>query len=445
MTDDRVLPHDLDAERCVLGAMMIDRDAYLVAAQCVEERDFFRDAHRRVFLACTALHERGSELDLITIKDELARRGELDECGGPAYISALTDGIPRASNVEHYAKIVREHATRRNVIHEARRVLADAYEGALTGAATIESALHRLGTISTADVRELRQPVMSGGDCVERWATMPPISERVLPLGVSPAIDRQMRGGIEPGECMFIVARPGSLKTMLVLNVLRRWMARRPRELFPLVELEMPQRQLTERFARMFFQLSSEAVDERRIAGLLDIEGFKASIAGLRVVDEGAMGLRDIEQRIRLTLRQSPDSRLGGVVIDHCGLVRGVQGASSYDRATETAIGIKQLARRLEVPIVALVQANRTAAQSSRTGDPPEMEQARDSGAYEENADFMLTMSAIQPPDVASIPHVTIKLAKNRRGAEWITKLGFDGTSLRMAELDDQGDMSRAA
>ncbi len=232
---------------------------------------------------------------------------------------------------------------------------------------------------------------------------------------------------------------------MLVLNVLRRWMARRPHDLFPLVELEMPQRQLTERFARMFFQLPSDAVDERRNAGLLDLDAFKASIAGLRVVDEGAISLRDIEQRIRLTLRQSPDRALGGVVIDHCGLVRGGQGASAYDRATETAIGIKQLARRLEVPVVAIVQANRTAAQSSRTGDPPEMEQARDSGAYEENGDFMLTMSAMQPPDVASIPHVTVKLAKNRRGAEWITKIGFDGMTLRMAELDDHGDMPRAA
>ena len=443
--EDRVLPHDLDAERCVLGAMMIDRDAYLVAAQCVDGPAFFRDAHRRIWNACAVLHERGSALDLITIKDELSRRGELDECGGPAYISALTDGVPRSSNVEHYARIVREHATRREVIHEARRVLSDAYEGELTGAATIESALHRLGTINPAEAGALRQPVMTGGECVERWATMPPISERVLPLGVCPSIDRQMRGGIEPGEVMFIVARPGSLKTMLVLNVLRRWMARRPHDLFPLVELEMPQRQLTERFARMFFQLSSDAVDERRNAGLLDIDAFKGSIAGLRVVDEGAMGLRDIEQRVRLTLRQSPDRALGGIVIDHCGLIRGGQVASAYDRATDTAIGIKQLARRLEVPIVALVQANRTAAQSSRAGDPPEMEQARDSGAYEENGDFVLTMSAIQPPDVASIPNVTIKLAKNRRGAEWITKLGFDGTSLRMAELDDQGDMSRAA
>ncbi len=194
--DDRVLPHDLDAERCVLGAMMIDRDAYVVAAQCLDDRAFFRDAHRRIWNACAVLHERASALDLITIKDELSRRGELDECGGPAYIAGMTDGVPRASNVEYYARIVREHATRRDVIHETRRILSDAYAGELSGSATIESALHRLGTINPAESGTLRQPVMTGDECVERWATMPPISDRVLPLGVSPAIDRQMRRAV---------------------------------------------------------------------------------------------------------------------------------------------------------------------------------------------------------------------------------------------------------
>lgn len=433
------MPHDLEAEKCVLGAILVENAAYLVASQLLDAGDFFRVGHQRIYNAIGRLLNRDVAADFITLNNELARNGDLDEAGGASYISALTDGVPRAANVEHYARLVREDATRRRVIQEATQIQAEAYSRGQSGIATIESALHRLGTIGTAaDLANLRQPVMGGAEAVEQWASMPAISERVLPLGIIPAIDQQMRGGLEPGECLFNLARPGSLKTMLVLNILRRWLARRSDEFFVLAELEMPRRQLIERLARMYFQLPSDVLDARRRSVVLDVDAFKRAMAGLCVIDDVGLSLRDVEQRIKLAQRQmQPDRVLGGVVIDHCGLVRASQGTSAYDRATETAIGIKQLARRMETPVLAIVQANRTAAATSRGGDPPEMEQARDSGAYEENADFMLSMSAIQ--NTNGNQYVTVKLVKNRRGAPWITQVGFDPHSLRMAELTDDG------
>jgi len=160
-------------------------------------------------------------------------------------------------------------------------------------------------------------------------------------------------------------------------------------------------------------------------------------------VDEVGLTLGDIEHRVRLAQRQITDRRLGGVVLDHCGLIRASTGSSAYDRATATAIGIKQLARRLDAPVLAILQTNRTAAQSARAGDPPEMEQARDSGAYEENADFMLSLSAIQ--QAGPTQYVTVKLVKNRRGPHWSTNVGFDPRTLRMAELADDGSLHDAA
>jgi replicative DNA helicase len=440
-SEDRALPHSIEAEQSVLGACLVNPAAYSHAATVLVAGDFYRDAHRRLWNVFRELVERGDPLDFLLIKDALLRAGDLGDVGGPAYIASLMDGVPASTNVQHYAGIVKNDAARRALIYAANDAAARAYDrdddpGSI--AAAVMQGFDRAVGAGPASA-----PVVFGVDAVEQWSTMPPISTRALPLTVIPAIDDQMRGGLEPGECLTMLARPGSLKTMLVLNILRRWLARRPHEFFALVELEMPRRQLIERLARMHFALNSETLDHRRQRGSLDVDGFKQLLASLCIVDDVGLSLADIQQRIRLAVQHADSRPLGAVIIDHCGLVRASSGTSAYDRATDTAIGIKQLARRLEVPVVAIVQANRTAAHTSRAGDPPEMEQARDSGAYEENADFMLSLSAIQ--SVQHVDYVTVKLVKNRRGKSWITQVGFDPVSLRMAELADDGSLGHVA
>ena len=115
----RTLPHNLEAERSVLGAILLHNDAFNLAAEVIDSKDFFRDAHRRIFDKMVKLVERGDAIDLVTLKEELGRAGELDEIGGPAYITALVDGVPRSTNVEHYARIIKEKATLRNLIYSA--------------------------------------------------------------------------------------------------------------------------------------------------------------------------------------------------------------------------------------------------------------------------------------------------------------------------------------
>src|ERR1041385_9156002 len=125
---ERTLPHNLEAERSVLGAILLHNDAFNLAAEVIDSGDFFRDAHRRIFDKMVALAERNGAIDLVPLKDELGRAGELDEVGGPAYISALTDGVPRSANVEYYARIVKEKSTLRRLIQAATDVLGRAYE-----------------------------------------------------------------------------------------------------------------------------------------------------------------------------------------------------------------------------------------------------------------------------------------------------------------------------
>src|SRR5258706_12294689 len=127
-TAERTLPHNLEAERSVLGAILLHNDAFNLAAEVIDSADFFRDAHRRIFDKMVKLAERGDAIDLVTLKDELGRSGQLDEVGGPAYIAALVDGVPRSTNVQHYARIIKEKATLRNLIGSANKILSTAYE-----------------------------------------------------------------------------------------------------------------------------------------------------------------------------------------------------------------------------------------------------------------------------------------------------------------------------
>src|SRR5882672_9021539 len=116
---ERTLPHNLEAERSVLGAILLHNEAFNLAAEVIDANDFFRDAHRRIFDRMVTLSERGNAIDLVTLKDELGRAGEIDQVGGPAYIAALVDGVPRSTNIEHYARIIKEKATLRNLIFSA--------------------------------------------------------------------------------------------------------------------------------------------------------------------------------------------------------------------------------------------------------------------------------------------------------------------------------------
>ena len=125
---ERTLPHNLEAERSVLGAILVHNDAFNLAVQVITPADFYRDAHRRIFDRMIALNERNQAIDFVTLKEELSRSGDVDEVGGPAYIASLADGVPRATNVEYYARIVKEKATLRNLIYAANKIVTNAYD-----------------------------------------------------------------------------------------------------------------------------------------------------------------------------------------------------------------------------------------------------------------------------------------------------------------------------
>src|SRR5437870_9893261 len=145
---ERTLPHNLEAERSVLGAILLHNDAFNLAAEVIDSGDFFRDAHRRIFERMVKLAEHGNAIDLVTLKEELVRSGEIDEVGGPAYIAALVDGVPRSTNVQHYARIIKEKSTLRSLIFSANKIAATAYDAEEDADLILDQAEHSIFAIA---------------------------------------------------------------------------------------------------------------------------------------------------------------------------------------------------------------------------------------------------------------------------------------------------------
>src|SRR5262245_43600785 len=217
---ERTLPHNLEAEKCVLGAILINNHAFNQAAEVIDAGDFFRDAHRRIFEKMVGLSERSEPVDLVTLKDELGRAGELDEVGGPAYIAALTDGVPRSANVEYYARIVKEKSTLRRLIQSATDILTQAYEGEEEPDELLDSAERSIFQIAQ---HRLRQGFVPLSDFVDKSYQL---IERLqahqgnitgVPSGF---VDLdEMTSGFQKQDLVIVAARPSMGKTSLVLNM----------------------------------------------------------------------------------------------------------------------------------------------------------------------------------------------------------------------------------
>ncbi|MBA3639353.1 MAG: DnaB helicase C-terminal domain-containing protein [Acidobacteriota bacterium] len=262
------------------------------------------------------------------------------------------------------------------------------------------------------------------------------LRERHLPrltVGIS-RIDRATRG-FQAGELVIVLARTGSGKTMLASGITDHILGQRPASAVLGVNLEMPTPQLIARALRGHFRCSEERIEQQVIADSLDVEAFCQRYQNLFFLDRGAVTLDTIVDEAEALQRQLAPTPLDAIVIDHAGLLRSQgRSASAYERATASAIEAKQLARRLNTLVILLVQANRAGKQED---EPVPLESARDSGAFEENADFVITLGQIVNIPGQGRPFLKAKLAKNRRGPTVPVTLSFDTVSLRLAEVEE--------
>jgi replicative DNA helicase len=428
---DRGLPHNLEAERSVLGAILLHNDAFNLAAEVIDADDFFRDAHRRIFDKMVKLSERGDAIDLVTLKEELGRSAELDEVGGPAYITALVDGVPRSTNVEHYARIIKEKATLRQLIASANKILASAYEAGDEADVILDRAEHAIFAIADDKVRDgfvsLRDLAQSSFETIEKLH-----SRKELITGVPTGFTDldEMTSGLQPSDLVIIAARPSMGKTSLVLNMAQH-VGTKTDLTVGMFSLEMSKEQL---FLRM---LTAEArIDAHRLRG-----GFLGerdwgrlsqaigtlSDAKIFIDDTPSIGVLEMRAKCR---RLAAEHGLNMVIVDYIQLM---QGRGRFENRTlelgSISRSLKGLAKELRVPIVVLSQLSR--APESRSDHRPQLSDLRESGALEQDADVVLFIyredqyvDRSQPSsDNQGIAEIII--GKQRNGPTGIVRLAF--------------------
>ncbi len=428
---ERALPHNLEAEKSVLGAILIHNEAFNHAAELIDSRDFFRDAHRRIFDKMVALSERNDAIDFVTLKEELARSGELEEVGGPAYIASLADGVPRSANVEHYARIVKEKATLRNLIHSANRILSEAYRAEEDADVILDGAEKAIFEIAEDRIREgfvpLRDLVQSSFATIEKLQ-----QHKGLVTGVPTGfIDLdEMTSGLQPSDLVLVAARPSMGKTSFVLNI-AQYVGTQTDKTVGFFSLEMSKEQL---FMRM---LTAEArIDAHRFrSGYLNEKDYGrlshalGTLAEARVFIDDSASLGVLEMRAKARRLQA-EHGLHLLIVDYIQLM---QGRGRFENRTlelaSISRSLKGLAKELNVPIVVLSQLSR--APESRSDHRPQLSDLRESGALEQDADVVvfiyredLYADRSQPPtDAQGVAELII--GKQRNGPTGIVKLAF--------------------
>jgi len=390
LVSERTLPHNLEAEKCVIGAILIQNETFNLAAELIDSRDFFRDAHRRIFDKMVGLSERGQAIDFVTLKDELIRSGELDEVGGPAYVASLVDGVPRSANVEYYARIVKEKATLRNLIHSANRIAAEAYDAEQDADLILDGAEKAIFEIADDRIREgfvpLRDLVQSSFATIEKLQEHKGLVTGV-PTGFAD-LD-EMTSGLQPSDLVIVAARPSMGKTSFILNVAQHVGVHSDRTV-GVFSLEMSKEQL---FLRL---LTSEArIDAHRFrSGYLNEKDYGKLSQTLGILAEAKVFIDDtasigvLEMRAK-TRRLKAEHGLDLLVVDYIQLM---QGRGRFDNRQQELASIsrslKGLAKELNVPIVALSQLSR--APESRADRRPQLSDLRESGALEQDADVVV-------------------------------------------------------
>jgi replicative DNA helicase len=443
---ERTLPHNLDAEKSVLGAILIHNEAFNHAAELLDSKDFFRTAHGRIFDKMVVLSERGDAIDFITLKEELSKSGELEDIGGPAYIAALADGVPRSANVEYYARIVKEKATLRSLIYSANKILAEAYEAEQEPDVLLDEAERQIFSIAEDRIRAgftpLRDLVQSSFTTIEKLQ-----SHKGLVTGVPTGfIDLdEMTSGLQPSDLVLVAARPSMGKTSFVLNIAQH-VGTATDMTVGFFSLEMSKEQL---FMRL---LTSEArIDAHRFrTGFLNEKDYGrlshalGTLAEAKVFIDDTASIGVLEMRAKAR-RLKAEHGLNMLIIDYIQLMQG-RGRFESRQAEIASISrsLKGLAKELNVPIVALSQLSR--ASETRSDHRPQLSDLRESGALEQDADVVLFIyRAEQYRDADGNPNTEeqgtaeIIIGKQRNGPIGTVKLAFIKEHTRFENLAHGG------
>jgi replicative DNA helicase len=417
---DQLPPHDRQAERCVLGSMLRDKGALGDVLQIVRQDDFYGDGHRKIFAGVVELYDHGTPVDLVLLSSILRDRRQMEDIGGYAYLAELWDVAPTAANAEYYARIIRDKALLRDLLHLGQEIQRDASDQTMPGDELLEVAQKKLLDIADAGIEGA---VVTAAQMVNRLFDRLDAMRRgkpdtnVVPTGYID-LDRQLGGGLHNEELIIIGARPGLGKTGLALNIACNIFLKQTRAVF-FASLEQSQIEIIDRLVCGLGQVNGHKLRSGYVSAA-DFDKLQAAGEQIRgcsfFVDETPEQnvLRIAANARRLKLRH--DVRL--VVVDYLQLVAPDNPRTPrHEQVARTSRRLKLLAREMAVPVVALAQLNRAADDKKE----PTLANLRESGGIEQDADVVLLLH--EPEFAEGV--VNLIVAKQRNGPQGCVQLVF--------------------
>lgn len=413
----RLPPQDRAAERAVLGGLLRDNETINDVVQVIRTEDFYFDAHQKVFLAILELYNGGTPPDLVTLHDLLRRKAQLDDVGGAAYLAELWESIPTAANAVYHAKIIKDKALVRGLIHASNEILRDSYDQIAPGVELVETAERRVMEIAQMGLAgttvSLREAMAETTQAIDTRLGNP----HLLPGVSSGYIDIDtLMSGFRKSELTILAARPGVGKTVLALNFARHAIFNGDGTFF--VSLEMSKSELCERLlccqARVnSHNLRTNRVNADEIDRLTQASG-ELSSRSMFIDDTACQGMTRIAANAR-RLKMRYDIKL--VIIDYIQLIEPEsKHEKRHEQVGQISRRLKFLAKELDIPVIALSQLNRTS--EDRADHKPRLADLRESGSLEQDADnvMLLFRPGMQNDNDTEDNTIEIDIAKQRSG-----------------------------
>ena len=429
-----VPPHDTDAEKSVLGALLIDKDAVVKIVEFLRPKHFYKSAHEYIYQAILNLYETREPADLITVPGELKKLGVLEDCGGVAYLTELVNFVPTAANIEAYAKLIKADAMRRFLFSTAGEIGDLAYTEDNVDA-IFDKAEQKLFSVSQdrshqdfVPIKEILEITFERLDELSKKKGL----LRGIPTGVK-NLDK-MLSGLQKENLVILAARPSVGKSSLAINI-SQYTALNHNVGVCFFSLEMGREAIIDRM------ISSQGdIDNWRLAtGNLETDDFEkygiavGELAEARIFIDDTPGISVMEMRTKAR-RLQLEHDIGLIVVDYLQLVHGRNLENRVQEVSEISQALKNLARELKVPVLALSQLSRAIEQ--RGGEKrPQLSDLRDSGSIEQDADIVMFLYR---PDEENRENYQLIIAKHRNGPTGEIPLFFKADRTKFYEVEQR-------
>lgn len=452
MWQENVPPQDIEAEQAVLGAIFLDAEALVEAMAQIEPQDFYRRAHQIVFRSMIALNDRNENIDIITLKSQIESENTLEDVGGISYLTELSQVTPTASGVAHYAKIVKDKSTLRELIQAATKIVKEGYsqegsveeivEAAEKGILNVSEKRNSTGFQAIADVLN---------STMEHIDMLSQQNEEItgLPTGY-PELDK-MTAGLQPEELIILAARPAVGKTAFALNIAQNIGTRTDRSV-AIFSLEMGAESLVN---RMLCAEGNIEAGHLRTGQLTEQEWHNlimamGSLSNTSIFIDDTPGIKVSEIRARCRRLAQEKGNLGLILIDYLQLIEGSGRESRQQEVSEISRQLKKLAKELKVPVIALSQLSRSVEQ--RQDKRPVLSDIRESGSIEQDADIVAflyredyyqrqgTEEDKNEEEQAVNDVIEVIIEKNRSGARGTVELLFKKEYNKFASISRRDD-----